>query len=163
MSKPYIRKGYRPGAIGRVVELHGRYYHQNWNFGLFFEGKVARDLSEFMDRYDEGRDGFWIADRNGRLEGSIAIDGVQAREQGAHLRWFIVSAALQGQGLGNRLLDEAMAFCKNMGYGRVYLWTFEGLQAARHLYEKAGFKLKEQYQGRGWGRQVNEQHFELLL
>ncbi|MFW6055249.1 MAG: GNAT family N-acetyltransferase, partial [Thermodesulfobacteriota bacterium] len=81
----------------------------------------------------------------------------------AHLRWFIVSDALQGQGLGNRLLDEAMAFCKDMGYRRVYLWTFEGLQAARHLYEKAGFELKEQHPGRGWGTVVNEQRFELLL
>lgn len=50
-----IRKGYRPGAIGRVVELHGRYYSKYWNFGLFFETKVARELSEFMDRYDDGR------------------------------------------------------------------------------------------------------------
>lgn len=29
-----ITKGYVPGSIGRVAELHGIYYHKNWNFGL---------------------------------------------------------------------------------------------------------------------------------
>ncbi len=34
-------RGYVPGAIGRVAELHGTYYHAHWGFGLFFEAKVA--------------------------------------------------------------------------------------------------------------------------
>jgi hypothetical protein len=36
-----------------------------------------------------------------------------------------------------------------------------GLNAARHLYEKAGFSLVEQQAGTQWGTQVNEQRFEL--
>ena len=35
--------GYIPGAIGRVAELHGRYYHEYWSFDLFFESKVATE------------------------------------------------------------------------------------------------------------------------
>jgi hypothetical protein len=35
--------GYIPGAIGRIVELHGRYYHEHWGFDLFFESKVATE------------------------------------------------------------------------------------------------------------------------
>ena len=45
--------GYIPGSIGRIVELHATYYHPNWGFGLFFEAKVAKDLSEFLSRFDE--------------------------------------------------------------------------------------------------------------
>ena len=56
-----IVKGYVPGSIGRVAELNGAYYHDNWGFGLFFEAKVATDLSAFLLRYDEKRDGFWTA------------------------------------------------------------------------------------------------------
>jgi hypothetical protein len=58
-----------PGAIGRVVELHGAYYHAHWGFGAFFEAKVAGELAEFIGRYDEKRDGFWTATAGGRVEG----------------------------------------------------------------------------------------------
>lgn len=158
-----IQKGYSPGSIGRVVELHGRYYHQNWSFGVFFEAKVARELSEFMARYDATRDGFWIATIDGQVEGSITIDGTDANGQGAHLRWFIISDAFRGRGVGSRLMREAVDLYRSKGYGRVYLWTFEGLHAARHLYEKTGFELVKQRKGLEWGTEVKEQRFELLL
>ena len=87
MKKVHIEMGYIPGAIGRIAELHGRYYHDRWAFGLFFETKVATELSVFLKRYDENRDGFWTVAVNGRIEGGIAIDGRHAESDGAHLRW----------------------------------------------------------------------------
>ena len=72
---------------------------------------------------------------DGRVEGSITIDGIHAEDAGAHLRWFIVSDALRGTGVGRQLMDAAIACCHDRSYTRVYLWTFEGLDAARHLYE----------------------------
>jgi GNAT superfamily N-acetyltransferase len=158
-----ISCGYVPGAIGRIAELHGRYYAKHWKFGLYFEAKVATALSEFLQRYDRNRDGFWTAARNDRIEGSIAIDGVHAAREGAHLRWFIVSEELHGRGAGSLLIDKALFFCRQKKYRRVYLWTFQGLDSARHLYEKAGFKLIEQFTGKQWGPAVEEQRFELQL
>ncbi len=158
-----IAKGYIPGAIGRVAELHGTYYHAHWGFGLFFEAKVVTELVEFLRRYDEARGGFWVASLERHVEGSVAIDGLQAEDKGAHLRWFIMSDALRGRGIGYRLLTTAIDFCHGNGYKRVYLWSFEGLSAARHLYEKTGFRLVEQRQGTQWGTTVNEQRFELRL
>jgi GNAT superfamily N-acetyltransferase len=163
MSDIEIASGYVPGSIGRVAELHGTYYHDHWGFGFFFEAKCATDLSEFLKRYDEKRDGFWTALLDGRVEGHIAIDGVDAEGNGAHLRYFIVSDALRGKGIGNRLIRAAIDFCRNSGHKRVYLWTFEGLYPARHLYEKMGFRLVEQRRGSQWGVEVNEQRFELDL
>ena len=163
MSDVEIAKGYIPGSIGRVAELHGTYYHAQWGFGLFFEAKVATELAEFLERYDAQRDGFWTATLEGRVEGSITIDGSHAADQGAHLRWFIMSTTLRGRGVGNRLINAAIDFCRIKGYQRVYLWTFEGLNAARHLYEKAGFTLVEHYRGTQWGTEVTEQRFELRL
>ncbi|MCO5107394.1 MAG: GNAT family N-acetyltransferase [Burkholderiaceae bacterium] len=156
-----IREGYVPGCIGRIAELHASYYHRAAGFGLAFESKVARELADFCERYVAGRDGLWLALADGRIEGSIAIDGSHAARDGAHLRWFIVSDAVRGRGVGGRLLDAAMAFCRARGYERVHLWTFEGLDAARYLYEKAGFGLAQQQRGRQWGTEVNEQRFEL--
>lgn len=158
-----IIKGYLPGAIGRIVELHGTYYHKTWGFGLFFETKVARELSEFLTRFNESRDGFWTVYKNDRAEGSIVIDGIKATLEGAHLRWFIISPELRGHGLGHRLLEKAISFCKEKGYPSIYLWTFEGLHPARHLYEKFGFKLVWQGEGAQWGTKVTEQRFELHL
>ncbi len=155
--------GYVPGAIGRVAELHAGYYSQAWDFGLYFEAKVAAELSGFLSRFDPERDGFWTAVRGGRVEGSIAIDASKAATAGAHLRWFILANALRGLGVGNRLMHEALGFCRRRGYARVYLWTFRGLEPARHLYEKFGFRLAEQIEGEQWGKRVLEQRYVLEL
>lgn len=163
MSDVEIVRGYVPGSLGRVAELHGTYYHEHWGFGVFFEARVATGLAEFLGRYDVQRDGFWTASLEGRVEGSVTIDGSHADTEGAHLRWFIISDALRGRGIGNQLINDAIDWCRTRGYQQVYLWTFEGLNAARHLYEKAGFTLVEQYRGTQWGAEVNEQRFELRL
>ena len=155
-----LHQGYLPTAIGRVVEMHARYYSALVGFGLPFEAKVARELAEFCERYDAGRDGLWLLLQDGRIEGAIAIDGSKAAEQGAHLRWFITSDTVRGTGAGTALLSAAMAFCQAQGYQRTYLWTFDGLPAARHLYEKFGFGLVYQQPGSQWGREVTEQRFE---
>ncbi len=152
---------YVPGAVGRIVELHATYYSQNWGFGQFFELKVAAELTEFLSRSDPKRDGFWTALANGRVEGSVVIDGIHAADEGAHLRWFILSEVVRGRGVGRRLMEEAVGFCREKGYSCIYLWTFEGLDAARHLYEEFGFTLAEQREGLQWGSKVNEQRFVL--
>lgn len=158
-----VQEGYAPGAIGRIVQLHGTYYHRYWKFGLHFESKVATELSEFLGRYVQARDGFWTARRGERIEGAIAIDGQDAHEHGAQLRWFILSDVLRGKGVGTRLIRTAIEFCRGRSYAGIYLWTFSGLDAARHLYEKAGFRLTVERAGTRWGAEVLEQRFDLKL
>lgn len=156
-----LHAGYLPGAIGRITELHARYYSARVQFGLPFESKVARELAEFCERYDAGRDGLWLLLRDGRVEASIAIDGLHAAAEGAHLRWFICSDQVRGQGWGKTLLTTAIDFCRQRRYPTVQLWTFEGLDAARRLYDSAGFRLVQEQAGSRWGRVVREQRFEL--
>ena len=163
MADVEIGHGYVPGAIGRVAELHGTYYHRHWKFDLFFEAKVATELAAFLGRYEPERDGFWTASLGGRIEGSITIDGLHAGDEGAHLRWFIMSDAARGKGIGKRLIGTAIDFCRSRGYPRVYLWTFAGLEAGRYLYESAGFELVEHRQGTQWGTEVEEQRYELSV
>ena len=160
MTRFSIEKGYRPGAIGRVAQLHAEYYHRHWDFGLFFEAKVATELAAFFRRCDATRDGFWAAVVDGGLEGAIVIDASETPAPEAHLRWLIVSDTLRGQGAGARLIETAMDFCRRRHYPAVYLWTFAGLNAARHLYQKHGFVLTEENPGAGWGVTVNEQRYE---
>lgn len=161
MKDVRIESGYRPGLIGRIAEMHGTYYHAHWGFGLFFEAKVATELATFLGRFDATRDGIWHAAMGDRVEGAVVIDGIHGEDRGAHLRWFIVSDALRGRGAGRRLLSRAVAFSRRAGYEKIYLWTFEGLLPARHLYEDAGFSLVSQNRGDQWGTAVNEQCFQL--
>lgn len=61
------------------------------------------------------------------------------------------------------LMQEAMEFCKSVAFHRVYLWTFSGLEAARHVYEKFGFTLAEERNYNQWGKMMTEQMFELVF
>lgn len=155
-----LEQGYRPGAIGRIAQLHAEYYARSAGFGLAFEAKVARELAEFCARLDDSRDRLWRAMDGDRLEGSLVIDGLHGHGEGAHLRWFITSDALRGRGCGRQLLQQACQFVDAAGYGKTYLWTFAGLDAARHLYEACGFRLVHQASGAQWGTRVEEQRFE---
>jgi RimJ/RimL family protein N-acetyltransferase len=133
--------GYQPGALGRIVELHGSYYAANWGLGLYFEGKVATELAAFLARFNPAHDGAWFACAGEKVVGGIFIDGSDSAGEGARLRWFILDPTYQGQGVGSRLIAAAMSFCDERGFQRVYLTTFAGLHAARRLYEKHGFRL----------------------
>jgi GNAT superfamily N-acetyltransferase len=163
MDEPKLLTGYAPGLIGRIAEMHAKYYSEHWNFGAYFEAKVATELAAFICDYNEEKDRIYSVSIDGVIEGSIAIDGTSETENVAHLRWFIVSDDLRGKGAGNLLMKKAMAFCRNCGYDSVYLWTFRGLSAARHLYEKYGFRLTEERSGKQWGTLVTEQRFDAKI
>ena len=155
-----VREGYVPGCIGRIAQLHANHYSAANGFGVSFEAKVARELADFCQNYKPGRDGIWLALCNGHIEGSVAIDGTDAGSTGAHLRWFITSNEIKGQGIGRMLLEQAMVFVRACGYRNTYLWTFAGLDAARHLYESHRFRLVHEGPGSQWGTLVTEQRFE---
>ena len=156
-----IAEGFRPGALGAVVTLHAIYYARAWSFGPFFEAKVARELAEFIGRYDRAHDRFLLALDGECILGSLVVDGGEptATPLGAHLRWFIVDEASQGRGAGTLLMDAAMPFVA-AHFPRCYLTTFAGLDAARRLYERAGFRLVAESEAESWGRRVAEQRFE---
>jgi len=122
---------YFPGVIGKITELHAVYYAENWELDLSFEAQVAGELSDFHVNFQEDRDGFWVAMTHGVFAGSVSIDGNQAPEEGARLRWFIVPAQFQGRGIGSLLLKEAIDFCREVGHKRIFLWTFSIFDKAK--------------------------------
>lgn len=154
-----IVSGYQPGMIGRISEMHASYYSSHYNFGYFFESKVAAGLAEFTGRLENSANRIWLAVQQGRIVGSVAIDGEDLGNNEAHLRWFILDDACRGLGIGRRLLSEAMAFCDSQAFAAVQLWTFSGLNAARRLYESFGFRLTKEWQGEQWGSEMLEQQF----
>lgn len=154
-----IEHGYRPGAIGRITEMHASFYARHAGFGQFFESQVAAGLAEFAGRLVHPGNGLWVALQAQRIVGSVAIDGEDLGNNKAHLRWFIVDEGVRGGGTGRTLLHEALHFCDRAGYTETHLWTFDSLHAARRLYEGSGFTLAGESQGTQWGEAVTEQLF----
>ena len=154
--------GYRTGIIAAVTDLHAKFYADNYNFGSVFESKVASELSEFMARIDKPVNTIVSAFNGEELLGSVSIDGEDYKSHGeniAHLRWFIVNPNSQGLGVGQQLLNKVIQFTQDHNFTETRLWTFKGLDAARHLYESAGFELVTEHTGSRWGSHVIEQEF----
>ena len=164
-EKTHVHRGWRPGLLGDVVALQARYYAEAWGFGPFFEAKLAREMAAFAGRYDPSRDLILSTATAEQTTGSITIDGSDpaAPDGYLHLRWFILGDGLRGRGLGRALMTEALAFARELERPGVYLWTFAGLDAARRLYDDAGFRLAEEQVGETWGTRVTEQRFVLEL
>jgi len=155
-----LRTELRPGDLGRIVARHGEIYAREQGFDRTFEAYVAGPLAEFV-RKGSPRERLWIAERDGRFAGCVAI--VEAAPRTAQLRWFLVEPEERGRGLGGRLLGEAVAFCRARGYANVVLWTVRALHAAARRYEAAGFRRVEERPARRWGVEVTEERFELVL
>ena len=154
-----LHQGYCPGVIASVAYLHASFYSEHYGFGPVFERKVATEMSEFMGRIEAPVNTILSAYVGDELLGSISLDGEDLNDGASHLRWFIVSPSAHGMGIGNLLLRKATAFVDAHGFDCTRLWTFKGLDAARHLYEKHGFTLAHQTPGTQWGTEVIEQEF----
>ena len=159
VANTVITNGYTPGLVGRVVEMHASYYSKALDFGASFETTVASGLADFIARVDTPDNAIWSLSTHGEITGSIAIDGEDLTDGIAHLRWFIVDDCLRGSGMGKQLLQTALDFCEERGFAQTHLWTIEGLDAARHLYEQHGFSLAETYTGTQCGTACREQRF----
>ncbi|MEK7948433.1 bifunctional helix-turn-helix transcriptional regulator/GNAT family N-acetyltransferase [Pigmentiphaga sp. YJ18] len=155
-----IHEGYLPGCVGDIASLHARFYSENWGFGVFFEKKVATELAAFAQALPADGKALWLYVENRRTLASLALDGNPASGI-AHLRWFIVDDALRGTGVGRELMSRAMRFVDDR-FQETCLWTFKGLDAARHLYESFGFRLVQESEGEQWGARVTEQRFSRL-
>jgi GNAT superfamily N-acetyltransferase len=177
----HLRTALRPGDLGYLTYLHGILYAREYGWDPTFEAYVAAGLAEFVLDHDRARERIWLAERGDEIVGSIAIvrarggatrgthhERVEGGDEGAagdvaQLRWFLVHPDARGQGLGRRLMGEALAFCRAAGYRRVILWTVSGLDAAAHLYRAAGFERVEARTHEAWGGTVTEERHELEL
>lgn len=97
-----------------------------------------------------------------RLVGALTIDGTTVRDAdpAARLRWFIVAEEAQGRGIGKTLMRMAMEFLAETQCRSCHLTTFAGLDSARVLYERHGFRLTLEAPDASWARPLLMQRFE---
>ncbi|HPT19177.1 MAG TPA: GNAT family N-acetyltransferase [Methanothrix sp.] len=155
-----IRNNLLPGDVGCITYLHSSLYCPQQGWDHTFDCYVAMPLAEFALRKSP-KERIWIVEQEGRVRGSAAI--VRFEDRQAQLRWLLLQPDLRGRGLGRRLVEEALAFCRESGYESVFLWTVEGLPESVALYRSAGFVETEKVTHEMWGRVVTEVRYEMKV
>ncbi|MFZ5449280.1 MAG: GNAT family N-acetyltransferase [Thermodesulfobacteriota bacterium] len=93
-----------------------------------------------------------VGEREGQIQGAVTFfpDAAQAHQghwptgSGA-IRMLAVRPASRGQGYGVRLTQACLDLARELGIGTIFLYTGTFMEAARHLYEKLGFKRAPEF------------------
>lgn len=105
-------------------------------------GGLERDLHELGARYGQGGAGFFVADSDGEVVGTVAIRAKEADT--CELKRLYVRTDFRGSGLGQALYEHAESFARAAGYARIWLDSSRRFGKAHRLYERNGFMLLEQ-------------------
>ncbi len=152
---------HRPGDMGWIVQKHGELYAQEYGWNTDFEALVAEICAKFLRELDPAGERCWIAERNGIRVGCIML--VRHSRTIAKLRLLLVDPSQRGMGVGNKLVEECLAFARAAGYRKVTLWTQSILSAARKLYEGHGFRKVAAEPHESFGAKLVAETWELDL
>lgn len=157
-SEVAIRMG-KPGDLGYIAYRHGVLYTEEYNLDPVFERYVLESLMKYADSRQGGE--IWVAEADGQVVGFIGL--VRIDEETAQLRWFLIEPEFRGIGLGKQLITAALDYCRQKKYKKVFLWTFQGLDVACHLYKSFGFIPTQQAENNIWKQGIMEEKWDLLL
>lgn len=160
-SKIHIRSVLKPGDLGTIIHLHGVLYSKEYGWDCTFEGYAASSLAKFAIHHDPKRERIWVAESNRQIIGCVGI--VKQSKKEAQLRWFLVHPSCRRKGLGKKLLNKAIKFCRACNYKSVFLWTTSDLKSAASIYSSVGFRKTKQKTHLVWGKKVTEQRCDLSL
>jgi GNAT superfamily N-acetyltransferase len=161
MTPNIVLRGLQIGDIGWVAHRQGILYAQEYGWDATFEALVAEIAAQYVKNLDPEKENAWIAERDGRVVGSVFL--VKVSEQEAKLRLLYVEPEARGAGLGRRLTQECIAFAQAKGYEKLTLWTNDNLHAARRIYQDAGFVWVSEERHHSFGHDLVGQYWALAL
>jgi len=112
---------------------------QNKEFGIPITLNQQPDLNEIPKFYQVGNGNFWIAKVEENLIGTIALLDIGNNKSA--LRKMFVDRNYRGKefGIGQKLLNNLIAWAKHKSILEIYLGTTEKFIGAQRFYEKNGF------------------------
>ncbi|MDN2718791.1 MULTISPECIES: bifunctional helix-turn-helix transcriptional regulator/GNAT family N-acetyltransferase [unclassified Janthinobacterium] len=151
-SPSYLLRNPQPGDMGWIIHRQAVLYAQEYGWNNEYEALVADILAKFVREFDPARERCWIAEKDGKVIGSVFI--VRQDDTTAKLRLLYVDPCARGLGIGSRLVDECLRFSRQVGYTKMVLWTNSILTDARRIYDKAGFQLVEEEAHHSFGKDL---------
>lgn len=158
---PYLLRPHQPGDMGWIVHRQGVLYSKEYGYDEQFEALAAEIVAKFIQHYDAKRERCWIAEKDGEVVGSVFL--VAKSKSVAKLRLLYVEPSARGMGIGSRLVAECVRFARQAGYKKMLLWTQSELDAARHIYKKAGFRVVEKKPHHSFSKDLVAEIWELSL
>lgn len=152
----------RPGDLGWVIEHNATVYNTEFGWNEEYEALVARIVADYAVGHDPEREAAWMAEVNGERAGWVMCMRDAAPET-ARLRLLIVDPAARGHGIGTLLVGQCIAFARTAGYRELVLWTNDVLEAARRIYQHAGFTLIKEEPHHSFGKDLMGQDWRLML
>jgi N-acetylglutamate synthase-like GNAT family acetyltransferase len=110
---------------------------------------------------DTNKENIWILEIDSKLKRTISI--MKIDEETAQLRWLLIEAEARSLGYGKQLIEQAVQFCKDNGYKRIFLWTNNVLSTARILYERVGFRIIKVKDRKFTDHEIKEEKWELII
>jgi len=158
---PAVIRSWRAGDAEYIIRRHEALYLKEYGLSGSFAAYVDRTVRQLAEHFDPAKECVLIPEVNGRPMGSVAIAKVD--DATAQLRYFLLEPEARGYGLGLRLVEEALAFARGAGYTRAFLETISILPVARSIYYRMGFRIAQRRTHADWGREVEEERWELEL
>ena len=90
-----------------------------------------------------GRPGcaYFVVEMAGQVVGGAGVAPLEGGDpKTCELRKMYFLPELRGRGMGAKMLRHCLRAAKELGYETCYLETLTGMDAAKHLYKKVGFK-----------------------
>lgn len=96
------------------------------------------DLDKIYEVYGGEKDSFFVMEEDGLIVGTVGVK--EDIDDSALLRRLFVDIKHRKKGYGSELLDDAISFCRDKGYKRVYFRCTDRMKDAMNLCMRKGFK-----------------------
>jgi len=106
-------------------------------FGDALSAYPMDDVQNIAKSYGGLGEAFFVALSGTEVVGTVAIKKEDDRV--AFLRRLFVSPDYRGQKMGSKLIDAALAFCKDVGYEEIIFKTTSRMTGAITVCQKSGF------------------------
>lgn len=141
---------FRTGDMGLITARQSILYHEGYGWGRGMEALIGEITAAFLRDFKSGREQCWIAEREGRMLGSVFL--VEEDAETARLRLLYVEPEARGMGVGQALVKQCTAFAREAGYRRIVLWTHAVLEGARRIYAAEGYRIVETHTHDDFGK-----------